>query len=378
MRKKLLLAGLLLIGTSSHALAQQATILINGVPVKQLYVDSEGRLYLTPGEGRKPVKIEIPTTSKTALSSKEKKIKISGKAFIHYDVDLKNPSHPNAFKLTRNYVELRGYFNKKDYFRTTLDAHQDDDGSYRTRLKYAYVYFSDVLPYTGVELGLAHRPWIDWEEHHGWLHRDVEETFIENHSGAGLINSADTGIDFKGKHGIASWEFGIFNGEGYHGEEESKHFGKSLEGRLSLNLFKGFILSGHTTHIFDLKGENMDRHIYQIHAVYNNPYLLVAAQYIWDKDDYHNATDVKQKGYSINGDLKLKTLTGYPITLFARYDSWNPNTGRPDDSRKHFVYGASYTLNPFVKFSLAQDRKIVKSNGGNDSNTFMAVTNVKW
>jgi len=377
MRKNLLL--LLVAATlsaSTKAAAQNTVILINGVPVKQLYVDSKGRLYLTPGKGRKPVTIE--TVNELNTKRKKQNIKIGGEAFIHYDVDIKNPSHPNTFKLTRNYIEIKKFFNKKDYFRTTLDVHQDDDGSYRTRVKYAYIYFSNALPYTGVELGLAHRPWIDWEEHHGWLHRDVEETFIENHSGAGLINSADTGIDFKGKHGIASWQFGIFNGEGYHGEEESKHFGKSLEGRLSLNLFKGFTLSGHTVHSFDNKGEDYDRHIYQIHAAYNNPYFLLAVQYIYDKDNYHNAADVKQRGYSINGDLKLKPFIGYPVTLFGRYDYWNPNTDKQNDSRKHFVYGASYNPNPFIKFSVAQDRKIVESDGGSDSNTFMAVTSVKW
>ncbi len=379
MRKKLLVAGLILSAgllTSNHATAQEATIIINGIPVKHLYVDSEGRLYLTPGEGRKPVKLEIPATSGTTLSSKDQKIKIGGKAYIHYDVDLGNGNHQNEFKLTRNYIELRGYFNGKDYFRTTLDVHKDDDGSYRTRVKYAYVYFSNVLPYTGVELGLAHRPWIDWEEHHGWHHRDVEETFIENKSGAHLINSADTGVNFKGKYGIASWEFGMFNGEGYHGNEDSDHFGKSLEGRLSLNLFKGFTLSGHTAHSFDHKGKDFDRHVYQVHAVYNHPYFLVAAQYIYDRDDYYNKDDVTQKGYSVNADLKLKPFIQYPVTLFGRYDHWDPDTDKSDNTRKHFVYGASYKLNSHVRFSIAEDRKI--DEGGEDSNTLMAVTKVVW
>jgi len=387
MRKTLLTLGAVLIASSFSAVqgnAQEATVIIGGIPVQQLYVDDEGRLYLTPGEGRRPVKIEVPTAKGTPVIAKDKKIKLEGKAFIHYDVDLKNPTHNNAFKITRNYLELRAYFNKKDYFRTTLDVKQEKnsggnmDGSYVPRLKYTYVYFADVLPYTGVEFGLAHRPWIDWEEHHGWLHRDVEETLIENHSGAGLINSAGFGADFKGKHGIASWEFGIFNGEGYHGTENSNHFGKSLEGRLSLNLIKGFTISGHTVHSFDLKvkGKNIDRHIYQVHAVYNNPYFLAAAQYIWDKDDYYNSNDIKQRGYSVNGDLKLKEFTGYPITLFARYDHWDPDTDKGDNTRKHFVYGASYKLNSHVKFSIAQDRKLDES--GADANTLMAVTEVKW
>ncbi|WP_457678364.1 hypothetical protein [Thermovibrio sp.] len=379
MRK--LLAGVLLSLLTVGA-SQGATILINGTPVSHLYVDKEGRLYLTPGPGRKPVKIEIPSqASSTPVVSRDKKIKIGGTAYIHYDVDVKSSSHPNAFKLTRNYLEIRGYFNDKDYFRTTLDVKQSDavdGGSYVARLKYAYAYFSSVLPYTGVEVGLVHRPWIDWEEHHGWLHRDVEETLIENKKGAHLINSADFGVNFKGKKGIASWAFGIFNGEGYHAEETSQHFGKSLEGRLSLNLFDGFTLSGHTAHIFDYKGEKMDRHIYQVHAVYNSPYFLVAAQYIWDKDHYYDAPDKKPHGYSVNGDLKLKPFTGYPVGLFGRYDWWNTDNGGKD-KKKHFVYGVYYKLNSHVKLTLAQDRLLAQDNSGSsDENTIMGVAQVNW
>ncbi len=378
----LLVAGV--VGALPVKPASSATILINGNPVSKLYVDQEGRLYLTPGPGRKPVEIEVPSQGQgggVPLVSKDKKIKIGGVAYIHYDVDLGKPTHKNAFKLTRDYVELRGYFNDKDYFRTTFDVKQSnsvDGGSYVFRAKYAYVYFHNVLPYTGVEVGLAHRPWIDWEEHHGWLHRDVEETLIENKEGAHLINSADLGADFKGKYGMASWEFGIFNGEGYHGEESSEHFGKSIEARLSLNLFDGFTLSGHTAHNFDYKGRNMDRHIYQVHAVYNNPYVLLAAQYIWDKDDYYNSDDKNQHGYSVNGDLKLKPFTGYPLGIFGRYDKWDTDNGG-DDTKKHFVYGVFYNLNSHVRFTLAQDKLIAGTNSGSsDSNTLMSVLQVKW
>ncbi len=364
------------------SLAHAETILINGVPVDKLYVDSEGRLYLTPGPGRKPVKIEVPSKKGIPVASKSRKIKLNGTAYIHYDLDLKDGDHQNSFKLTRNYIGIRGYFNENDYFRTTIDVKQEKnsdgnmDGSYVARLKYAYVYLHELFPYTGVEIGLSHRPWIDWEEHHGWLHRDVEETFIENHSGAGLINSADFGINFKGKSGIASWELGIFNGEGYHGEERSKHFGKSLEGRVSLNIFDRFTLSGHTVHSFDLKGKDMDRHIYQVHAVYNNPLFLIAAQYIWDNDNYHGAEDINQRGYSVNGDLKLWSFTKLPLGILARYDYWDPNKDESGDERKHFVIGAFYNYNSYLRFTIANDRVIDKSD--KDSNTFMAVTQVKW
>jgi len=373
--ERLLLAGALIGALTASSYG--ATVLINGVPVDKLYVDSEGRLYLTPGPGRKPVKIEIPDR---APAKSQKRLKIGGKAYIHYDAELGSSKKENAFKITRNYIELRGYTSKENYFRTTLDVKQTDvdGGSYVVRLKYGYAYFSSVLPYTGLEVGMAHRPWIDWEEHNGWLHRDLGETLIESKRGAHLINSADLGLNFKGSKGVASWEVGIFNGEGYHGVEESSHFGKSLEGRLSVKLLKNFTLSGHTVHSFDHKGANFDRHIYQLHGIYRTPYFLIAAQYIWDWDNYYDGKDLKPHGYSVNTDLFLKPLTGYPVGLLARFDRWDTDLGG-DDVKEHWIYGLFYNLSNHVRLTVAHDRLLAGSSTGEDDlSTLMGVAQVKW
>ncbi len=68
--------------------------------------------------------------------------------------------------------------------RLTLDTHTDSAGETNVRLKYAYLYIDDILPSTGVEFGQAHRPWIDYEEHSGWLYRSVAKTFVEEKQGA--------------------------------------------------------------------------------------------------------------------------------------------------------------------------------------------------
>ena len=68
MRKVIaLVSALLAIGMTVPSNAEEATVLIGGIPVKQLYVDEEGRLYLTPGPGRKAVKIEIPAAKGTPV-----------------------------------------------------------------------------------------------------------------------------------------------------------------------------------------------------------------------------------------------------------------------------------------------------------------------
>jgi hypothetical protein len=111
-------------------------------------------------------------------------LKIGGVAYLHYDYNLhgtkKSKDDSNEFKVTRAYLEIRKYFDKNNnsrYFRLTLDVFKDEpkDG-YQARLKYAYLNW-DITPYLQTEIGLAHRPAIDWIEHHLWKHRYMEKTF---------------------------------------------------------------------------------------------------------------------------------------------------------------------------------------------------------
>ena len=61
------------------------------------------------------------------------------------------------------------------------------------------LYLDNILPFTGVEIGQVHRPWIDYEEHGGWNYRSISKVFVEQNNGAHLTNSADLGVNFKQK-----------------------------------------------------------------------------------------------------------------------------------------------------------------------------------
>jgi len=364
MRKLLLLALPLLWALSAKAV----TILINGVPVDRLYVDSQGRLYLTPGPGRKPVKIEIPS------EEKERDIKISGKAYMHWRYEMSGEEERNTFRITRNYLDIQKNFREGGYFRTTVDVKQErevDGGSYVVRLKYAYTCLEEVLPGVNFKFGMTHKPWIDWEEHNGWLHRDLEKTFVESPGGAHLLSSSDIGLALKGSGNSISWEAGIFNGEGYHGEELSRHFGKSIEGRLSARLFRGFILSGHTVHSFDHSGEGKDYHIYHVHGLFRHNPLLLSAQYVVNDVEGNRI----QRGFSVNGDVDLKPFINHPLGLLARYDRWNPDE-RQSGKREQFIYGMFYCVNQHVRLTLAHERLLDEA--GDDASTLIGVTHVKW
>ncbi len=329
-------------------------------------------------------------------------ISISGKAFLHYDYTRTSPltskDDKGEFKVTRAYLEIKRYFeNSKDkYFRLTTDIYQDDSGSWNVRLKYAYLNWK-WSPLLATEVGLAHRPWIDWEEHHGWFHKDVDKTFIEDSDGAHLISSADFGIALKGKYGkLVDYMVGIYNGEGYHAAEDDKHFGKSLEARVAVQPIKGLNIAFHTAQIFN-SGTEANRHIYQPFASYKNNLFLVAAQFIYDREEGNGNPTYNNWGYAVNGDLYLKGLVGTPITLFGRYGYWNfdgdytiahLSGDKSKDyqyvDRRQYLLGVSYTWNRYVGTSIAY--KYVKydiaktdtETGKDYKDTFMAVMQVKW
>jgi len=307
--------------------------------------------------------LEKKSEKETAIFSKVPQLKLSGKHYLGFVSD--SEKDRNKFETRRNYLQLKGYFgeNLKDYFRITLDTFQshddkpaNDNGSWEVRLKYAYLYLDNVLPFTGVEIGQAHRPWIDYEEHHGWNYRSISKVMVEAHEGAHFTNSADLGINFKTKTEYFSSELGIFNGEGYHGDaSDNQHI--SGEWRLTGHLLgtgKKHVHKHDTYADVSFFGqynteykEGQDDFIwYGLHAVYNQPEFLLAAQYV-------DATDGGAKkegdGWSVNGEFRLDTVSDsmQGWNVIARYDNYELNTG---EERERTLAGLAYQYNKYVEF----------------------------
>ena len=315
-------------------------------------------------------KIEAPKKKGTVVKSKVPVLKFSGKHYLG-GVSSKgtNSDRDNRFETRRNYFQVKAYFkeNPKDYMRVTLDTHQiddskhtdasgktvgkDADGTWNVRLKYAYLYLDDVLPNTGVELGQVHRPWIDNEEHGGWNYRSISKVFVEASNGAHLTNSADLGFNFKTKTDNFSSELGMFNGEGYHNEETGE--GLSAEWRLT-----GHILGGGkhkakkkntyaNVSFFGQQNNESGKHKEQnlnwqgLHAVYNQPEFLLAAQYVTVAAAHAN---YKGDGYSVNGEYRFAKKWN----AIGRYDYFDMNDNTGD--KKRAIAGVTYMYNDNVEF----------------------------
>ncbi len=335
--------------------------------------------------GKNIVPVATIEKKDTPVFAKASKLKFSGTHYLGF-VSGKSENHLagtsstyNDFETRRNYIQVKGYFfdDPKSYMRVTLDTDQvkdngntSDKGNWEVRLKYAYVYLHDILPFTSVEFGQAHRPWIDYEEHHGWLYRSISKTFVERGQDADFTNSADLGVNFKTNTKYFSSEIGLFNGEGYHGIlDKDGNNGLSFEWRLTANLLG---TGGKHVHKHDryadlsfygqdntndgkrgevVNGQDGDFVWYGFNAVYNQPEFLIATNYL---KSTKAGSDFKGKGWSVNGEFRLLTLSENlkDWNLIGRYDDWKLDSG---EEKKSVIAGVAYRWNKNLEFILNYD-----------------------
>ncbi len=310
----------------------------------------------------------------TLIESKVPVLKFSGKHYLGFVAG----EDSNYFETRRNYFQVKAYFQEdpKSFFRMTLDTHHMKDGTWNVRLKYAYLYLDNVLPNTGVEMGQVHRPWIDYEEHNGWNYRSISKVLVEAHDGAHLTNSADLGINFKTKTENFSSELGIFNGEGYHGNEDGE--GLSSEWRLTYHALGGGTHKAKAEKSYanisffgqlntkSNSHKNEDLNWMGIHAVYNKPKLLLAAQYITTNDAHEKYAG---KGYSLNGEFRITPKWN----ALARYDAFKMDKDAVEKTR--LIAGIAHKYNKNVEFIA----NVLKEEVGNkDETSYMLSAEINW
>jgi len=347
---------------------------------------------LTELENKKPVikvvtkEITEPETEGTLIKSKVPVIKFNGTHYLGFvHTKPQSDESDDKFETRRNYFQAKAYFkeNPKDYMRLTLDTNTNSAGEANVRLKYAFLYLNDILPSTSVELGQTHRPWIDYEEHSGWLYRSIAKTFVEEHNGAHFTNSADRGMDFKTKTEYFSSELGVFNGEGYHTNDidNAEDRGLSYEWRLTAN-----ILGTGKKHTHARKdryanisflGQYNRKHLGSedfkwagVHAVYNQPSFLLAGMFV--KSNELTGDKNTGDGYTINAEYRPADKWA----ILGRYDSFSADDNK---DREEYIAGIAYDYNKNVKFignlfHIDSDTNI----NNNAEDRFMLSAEVNW
>lgn len=373
----------------------------------KLFSDKDGQVFTTAGEGRTELK-----NSSTKVSAKASKLKFSGTHYLGFiNQNMKEGDSTNNFEMRRNYLQVKAYLleDPKSYLRVTLDATYTNktakgEGHANVYVKYAYLYLNDVLPFTGVELGMVHRPWIDYEEHQGWGMRSISKVFVEASEAGHLTNSADLGFNFKTKTDYFTSELGIFNGEGYHGSNDNSGSndeeigdGVSAEWRLTASILGNGTKKRKPTkdsyadvsffgqynmdnsHNADTVGKVADYKFYGLHAVYNMPSFLIAAQYVKSENDrVDSTTDWNGQGYSINGTYRFGEKKQFSVV--GRYDKWeNKDTVSNDitSTENNAIYGLAWQQNKNVKWLLSGQTYDVKDLT-KDYTSAMITAEVHW
>ncbi len=260
----------------------------------------------------------------------------------------------NEFAIKRGYFRVDKKINSWLAAHLTYDIHQDDEGDWKTRLKYLYAQIKPkdlgFLTHMKAEIGLGHIPWLDFEEHVN-PYRCQGTMAIER---AGTFNSADLGLSIRGYFGeeledaatktgnhhyagrYGSWHIGVFNGSGYHSKEDNNN--KVIEGRFTLRPLPD-LLPGLQFSYFGLYGEgnkkvNGEYPDYQVHLgflSYEHPRLILTGQYFTTQGNKDGKwVDSKgdalwTEGYSLFLNMKppVYTISSWldgRFNLFFRYD----------------------------------------------------------
>lgn len=291
-----------------------------------------------------------PETRQNAIQENaNKSFVIKGDWYMAHQWLVPNQNN-NAFKLKRGYLTVENTFNNTFSARytqdITIDSEGEDAGNVELRFKYCYLkvqipsgsFFSNSY----IELGLVHRPWIDFEEHIN-DYRVQSQMFLER---SGIIGSADFGItyitllggemgteyqktvnsSYPGKYG--SFAVGIYNGGGYHALERNNN--KTFEARLTLRPFPevlpGFQLSYNMAYGQGNDTLKADFRLHSFYTSYESGLVTLAAQYYTGKGNMSGMNREENEGYSLFAEFLIPQTR---FMLFSRYDSFKSGTFEP-------------------------------------------------
>jgi hypothetical protein len=265
---------------------------------------------------------------------------------------------PNAFNVTRAYVNVTGAFNPVFAFRVTSDIAREQsasdslDGSYLVRLKYAYAQFT-LDKWTGrftetwVRFGLTPTPFVEGRDsiyRYRWQGPLMPES-------ERLISSSDVGLSvhtaFPGGYGDA--QVSLINGEGYQHPEVNNQ--KALQGRVTVRPMahadSEFLKALRLTVFYDddhyMHDADRQRGFYGV--TYENHHANLGAEIVRSRDEVTPRTPVvKGTGWDVFATPFFKEKGHGPEALI-RYDHWTPDSARPD-LKERLVLGLSYWWTP--------------------------------
>jgi len=267
-----------------------------------------------------------------------------------------NTISPNAFNVTRLYLNITGNISHIVSYRITPDinatrftlAGNNMDGSYLFRVKYGFAQFA-LDDWTGswrqtwVRLGVQQTPFVDWLE--GVYRYRFQGTIFTERDGA--MSSSDAGVSFHTNLPKTYGEVhvGLYNGESYNKAEVNNQKAVMVRGTLRPMPTGGAFARGLRVtafHVQDHVVQGADRIRTVGNVVLEQRRYTAGFDYMWRRDQtLPRDTKAKSDGYSFFVTPFFQEK-GNGFEALVRYDSFRPNTTNKDGRQNRVIAGLAY------------------------------------
>lgn len=263
-----------------------------------------------------------------------------------------NEFTPNAFNVTRAYLNLTGNISRLVAFRVTPDVVRETgpgssvNGSLTFRLKYAYAQFNldDWMPRGSfVRFGMQQTPWIDFID--GVYRYRFQGPLFEDREG--FLSSADVGAtaryvlpgDYGDVHG------GFYNGENFNRIEPNDQ--KALMVRGTVRPLprhpglRGLRVTGFYDHDAYLKDAERRRRI--VALTYEHPYVNAGANLLETSDRTRAANpQLEGRGFSVWATPKTPKGWGWEGLLRVDRITQEQASSARESERDRTIAGIAY------------------------------------
>ena len=269
-----------------------------------------------------------------------------------------NTINPNAFNVTRSYINVTGNLSHIVAFRVTPDIVRQSglitlvppdtitNDSLLFRIKYAYFQFNlDDWMTKGsyVKFGIHQTPFLDYTEGI-YRYRFQGTTFTERE---GLYNSADAGASmfYRFPSNYGEVHGGVYNGEGYAKADPNDQKAIEIRGTVrpfvhSAPLARGISLTGFYFGDNYIRDSERKRAVAQV--TYQQNYINAGWDYVVAHDQPAIvARDVRSQGWGAWATPRKPFANGSSIEALLRYDHFNPDASTAE-ARPRTILGLAY------------------------------------
>ena len=278
-----------------------------------------------------------------------------------------------TYSLRRVYFTYNMQISEKVKGRFRTDVGQRADGSYWVFLKHAYAEWQATGEFA-LRVGQQGTIlFLDLENI--WGYRSIAKTF---HDYSNIRPPADIGVSGQFTPGeTVSIRAMMSNGEGYR-EHDDIAYGKAYEVQGLFSLLDGLFLSVHYGRIgFDADGDTATADLEN--AVTIDMSVGYAGEGFAVGGSFTSQTNHR---FNYGGDgtgfwvFGRYSLPGSPVSLLARYDNWDPDTGVDDNTEILLITGLDYTTAEGL--NIIPNIQLEKLGNSDTVGTFLLTFYWKW